>query len=91
MTATMALPAPTALAHGIAIQEAALGALEPLLVAAREWHDLADAELGAALHADPETRRRASALVTIASKAHGDLLGLVLRTERRLTTLRGML
>jgi hypothetical protein len=77
------------LARGIAIEEAALGALGPFLDAVREWHDLADDELGAALHVD-EDRCHASELVTIATQAHADVLGLVLRTERRLAMLRGL-
>lgn len=91
MTATSAPPAPSALAHGIAVQEAALRALEPLLDAARGWHDVARADLGAALHAAPETLRRASELTTLATEAHADMVGLVLRTKQRRQMLRGIL
>jgi hypothetical protein len=89
MTATTAPPVSTALMQGIAVQEAVLCALEPLLDAVGLWHDLAGADLGAALHADAETRQRASALVTIAADAHTDLFRLVLGTKHRLATLRG--
>jgi hypothetical protein len=88
MTMTTAAPAPTALVLGIAGEQAALTALEPLLAAAQAWQISAQDELGAALHADTETCRRASALVTVAVEAHTDLFRLVLRTERRLAALR---
>lgn len=84
------LPAPTAVARGIALHEAAVRLLGPLLDDMLTWQRQANADLGAVLCADDETRAQSSALVSIAVETHADLMGLVGRSRRRLASLRGM-
>jgi hypothetical protein len=88
MTAITAAPAPSALAQGVALHEAAHEQLAQLLAEAQAWQANASAELGAALD-DDETRRRAADLWTLAVEMHADLLGVAGRMRQRQRLLRG--